>query len=262
MTASGALLSEILSITDVSATAILYVDLAEMQSVFKFQTDSADFTDLSATDVQYYVDSAHWPSLNPADAMMDDAASQNPILTADKNGALASNKMMVAHDFIRYLAKKLFNTPYGVDLFSNEVALLQNLRSVCGSGATGDAWFDVTEKVSGVSVSGSDARLEGTAGSKYLTNGVTDETNICREILLQIAGSAPSRLATLVNTYGVQSVPFDPEDSISFKLDIHAAAGQEGLTGVAPIPSRPYEIKLIMVSDITGKNTEEAADEQ
>ena len=44
------------------AAAVIEVALADMQAVFKYQTDSYDFTDASSDDVKYYVDSASWPS--------------------------------------------------------------------------------------------------------------------------------------------------------------------------------------------------------
>jgi len=37
------------------ATAVFYVKLSDMSSVFKFQTDATDLNDLSSSDVKYYV---------------------------------------------------------------------------------------------------------------------------------------------------------------------------------------------------------------
>ena len=67
--------------------------------------------------------------LNPVHAMMDDTASENPIATGDSNGTYVDNRMLVKHDFVRYLALKLFNTYQGVDLFSNENAMKEDLAA-------------------------------------------------------------------------------------------------------------------------------------
>ena len=234
---------------DVSAVAVFEVTLDSMKSVFKFQTDSADITDLNASDIKYYVHSAEFPEVNPANAMLD---------ATDSTGAIASsyanNKMLVAHDFVRYLASKLFNTYHGVDLFNNEVDLLKNLRSICGNGASGNTWFDIKAKLAKVGLSGTHANIAGTAGAKYMTNAEDTEENLCRVLFEQMVNSDISRFSDVVASDAPQSLPFAANDSISFKLNISAAENQEDLTGVDPIETRSYEIRLLIVE--TTANTE------
>lgn len=247
--------SSIPSLT-VDATAVFHVSLDDMKAVFKFETDSYDFTDLESTDIKYYVDSGAFPLLNPANAMMDAAESLGAIATAN----IDANKQMVAHDFVRYLAVKLFNTHHGVDLFNNEVNLLKNLREICSDAAEGNTWFDVKAKLAKVGLSGDHADITGTDGSKYMTNSNSTDENICRVLLEQMTNSAISRFSDIAASDAPQSLPFRVDDSISFKLTIHAADGQEELTGVAPLDPRSYEIKFVIV-DGTATNTEVAADE-
>jgi hypothetical protein len=52
-----------------------------------------------------------------------------------------------------------------------------------------------------------------------------------------------------------QSVPFDENDSINFKVTFNSTQTQHELTGVSIIPSRSYMIKLIMKENINGLNT-------
>ena len=61
-------------ITDVSATAVFYVSQTDMQNLFRFQTDSEDFNDISYVDIRYFTYMDHWnPNLvvNPMNAMLD-----------------------------------------------------------------------------------------------------------------------------------------------------------------------------------------------
>ena len=243
---------------DVSAVALFEVAVDTMKNVFKFQTDSNDFSDLASTDIKYYVHSASWPSLNPANGMMDATDSSGSIATSDYNGTYAQNKMLVAHDFLRYIALKLFNTHHGVDLFNNEIDLLKNLRSICGSTAAGNTWYDVAAAVGLVGVSGSHGDLAGVDGSKYMTNSNDTDANLCRVLLEQMTKNAITRFASIGNSDSPQSLPFEVNDSISFKLIIAAAPDQESLTGVAAIPSRSYEIRMKLVASASNTTVDAA----
>lgn len=255
MSVNGGMDAQSITALDVSAVAIFEVSLDDMKSVFKFQTDAVDLTDLSATDIKYYVDADAFPEVNSANAMMD---------ATDSSGAIASsyanNKMLVAHDFVRYLASKLFNTYHGVDLFNNEVDLLKNLRSICGSDVAGNTWFDIKSKLEKVGLSGTHANILGADGAKYMTIADTTQENLCRVLFEQMVNNASPRFADIsLGSDAPQSLPFSVNDSISFKLNIAPAAGQEELTGVSAIDTRSYEVRLLIVD--TPANTVVAADE-
>ena len=250
MDLSGSVQPESIPALDVSAVAVFHVSLSDMQSCFQYETDSNDITDQSASDIRYYTYPAYWPSLNPANAMLDASASgaNGAIANSNSSGVLASNKMLVAHDFVRYLAQKLFGTHYGVDLFNNEVNLLKDLRTICDASAVGHTWKDIVDKVTLVGINGTHQNIEGSAGEKYMTNSNSTTSNLCRELLQQLIGSALPRFSSVLPTDGSQPLPFEEDDSISFKLTIAPAAGQENLTNVAAFSARSYEIRLVMVS--------------
>ena len=259
--ASATIFSEPAVALDVSGVAIFEISLADMTDMFKYQTDSNDVIDLSATDIKYYVDKDKWPILNPANAMMDHASSTNPIAINGSNGSpLASNKQLVCHDYVRYLALKLFNTHFGVDLFQNELAILKDIRTNCSNASSGQTWFDVTEKVVDVGLQGSHGDIEGPDDvGKYMTNATTDNSNLCRVLMTQMLAAAPARFDELTDDGNPKSLPFQEDDSISFKLIIQAHPEQHLATGVEPIGDRSYEIKLILKE--TPANTEVAEDE-
>ena len=262
MDLSGSVQPESIPALDVSAVAIFQVSLDEMKSCFQYETDSNDITDANASDIRYYVNPTHWPSLNPVNAMLDASASgaSGAIATANNSGVLSSNKMLVAHDFVRYLAQKLFGTHYGVDLFNNEVNLLKDLRAICNDSSSGHTWYDIVSKITAVGTSGTNANIVGTAGSKYMTNADTTTSNLCRELLQQLIGSALPRFSSVLPTDGAQPLPFEENDSISFKLTIAPATGQENLTNVAAFSSRSYEIRLVMVSTTPSNTVVDAAE--
>jgi len=210
--------------------------------------------DGSNSDIKYYVYPSHWPVLNPANGMMNDASSLNPIATADGGSPFAANKMMVAHDFVRYLSLRLFNTPYATDLFNNEDVLLTDIRYLCDS-SSGHVWNTITNSVTSVGIAGTNANIHTDgSGNKYMNNTDTTNDNLCRELLLQLFGSAPDRFDMVSGNLAPQALPFVAGDSISFKLTVSPAAGQNNLTGVSAIESRSYEIRLIFVSG-TPSNT-------
>jgi len=242
MDLSGTLAGEAPAALDVSATAIYYVKTSDMLKVFKFQTDSFDVNDLSASDIKYYVfrDSSAWPTnlkINPAHAAMSDGAKLTTGVDASKN--------LVKHDFVRYLAESLFNTVHGVDLFSNEDALLENI-AFKGQGAR-TAIELALDNVNAVKASLGSADA---SGYYYTTNALTGNTNICRELMRQIANGAASRFAATVASPLHQSVPLVNGDTLNFKVTVAPAHLQHDLTNrPGPFANRVYKIKLILCAD-------------
>ena len=243
---SGELAGEAPVVLDVSCFAVYNVKLSDMLAVFKFQSDSFDVNNTDASDLQYYVYMNNWPAalkLNPVHA---GALSSNPILAT--GGSIVAEKNLVKHDFVRYLAEQLFNTPHGVDLFSNEDALLSDLVS---KGATARGAIDASLNA----VNQANA-AHGPAGHKYSTNALTGAANFSRELMRQIANAAPSRFASITNSTAIQSVPLLVDDTISFKVSISPAANQHGLTSrPTAFNTRVYQIKLVLKADVDATNT-------
>lgn len=240
MNTLGALDSSAVPELTADAEAVLQVNVAHMKNVFKYQTDSADVVDADASDLKYYVNTTDWPTtLNPANAKVDVAA----ITTA----GLSDSKLMVAHDFTRYLARELFGTHQGVDLFNNELALLNSLREICGAAAAGQTWFDIVAKLTAVNTASTSAEMVVDAAGNYTTNAFDSADNLCRALHRQMVAVAPERFNPIEGVDTPQSLPFLADDVISFKLIINPATDQHLLTGLEdPIVARSYKIKLVM----------------
>ena len=225
---------------DASCIAVYQVKLADMKNVFKFESDSFDVDNLPANDVKYYVYMNAWPadlSLNPANAH---SLTTAPVL--ENSADVLAKRNFVKHDFVRYLALRLFNTAYGVDLFSNETELLSDLVT---KGATAASNIITALKAVDQATAAS-----GTAPNKYSTNASTGTGNFSRELLLQLANTQAGRArlhAAVQDASGVLSIPLVADDTISFKVSINAAADQHTLTDrPSAIETRTYQIKLVL----------------
>ena len=241
---SGELAGEAPAAIDSSCVAIYKVKTSDMMNVFKYEADSFDVNDTDASDIKYYVYMNAWPAtlkLNPVHAH----TLETPLLPTA--GDVVDEKNLVKHDFVRYLAKSLFNTPHGVDLFSNEDALLTDLVQ---KGAVArlaiDASLNAVDQASAAS---------GTAPHKYSTNALTSAANFSRVLLRQVANSAPARFNGTADRSGIHSIPFVNGDSISFKVSIAPASLQHNLTGrPAAFDTRVYKIQLDLVADESATN--------
>lgn len=256
MSVSGDILKAQPIVPTTDAVAEFYVKTLDLQNLFMFQTDSDDVdTITNTTDTKYFVRQSQLPAalvLNPCHAWV----STNAIATADRLGVIADNRELVKHDFIRHIAKSLFNTHLGVDLFTNEDLVKYDLAYK----GHNEAWKNgVLASISGVSdVSLNTTTHAGNYGTDasyglYLTNDASGSNNLCRELLRQIGYVAPNRLATLGSTpsivvdgsNGYYKMPFLDGDSISFVLTINAAPNQHLVVnkGTA-VPARTYRIRL------------------
>ena len=244
--------------------AVFYVKLSDMRTVFQFQrgtgtgtgTSTGDQVFDASSDIRYYVFRKYWPTalnLNPSHAMLDRDESSGMLTPGAGATAFSADKSLVKHDFIRYIALNLFNTIHGVDLFRNEEDIRENL-----------AYYGEVARVGIMSVldtvgtmSANIAMEVDGSGNRYSTNEDMTMTNISRELLRQIAVSAPGRLVAIDEAEGgdvgvIQSVPLSENDTLNFKVVMEASPGQHALTNVAAIPARTYNIKLIMKSSAGG----------
>lgn len=241
---------------DVSAIAVFYMSKTDIQNIFKVRTDSSDITDISYDDLMHFVHMDKWPyniTLNPVNAMMDKSQSTNAIYLVNE-----PNKMMVKHDFIRYLAEKLFNTHQGVDLINNETELVTNLTTI-GNDAFQNDISSVLWKYS----TNSDTPLEtgyvldSVTGLKATTNDNTTDANICWILLNRLLESVPERfndIGSVVDSSGVFPLPIQEGDTLNFTFIINPATNQHILTNVSEIPARKYQIKIV-IDDGSGLNT-------
>ena len=244
-----------ISLEATDATAVFYVRLSDINNIFMYQSDASEITNVSADDIKYYVFHRKWPTelkLNPSHAMMNKTESVGMLGVGE---GFSGDRSLAKHDFLRYIAYRLFNTIHGVDLFQNETELQEN------SVFLGETVRNNIETIiSGISTTSASQNMAYDAsGNKYLTNDASGNTNLCRELMRHIAAVAPSRFyGNIPNHAGLKNVPFMENDTIQYKLVIQAAATQNLLTGVSVIPSRSYTIKLVIkntVNNVTNMNT-------
>jgi len=252
---------------DVSAVCDLYVDIELVRRAFQFQTDSSNIINSEDEDIKYFIDrDSFWNydsdysfAINPADSQIN--TFETSLLEPIMDSSSEPTKNMVCHDFVRFLSKKLFNTPYGVDLFDNESELLDDIRHkstlvwsnidkeltkydvknrqfLTSYVALDGTYYDVQENSSGE---------YGPDSWKYYLNDDTE--NVSKKLLDQISTQNPARLQNIQDTTDIQPIPFLAGDTISLKLTISPANGQHNLTGVVPIGSRTFRIRYNLVND-------------
>jgi len=246
----------------IDADAVFYVKLSDMLSVFKFRTPTVYDTSMNlnqaifdpSSNIRYYVFRKCWPTslkINPSHAMLDRSESSG-MLVGGGGGSFASEKSLVKHDFIRYIALRLFNTIHGVDFLTNENELLENITYYGESARVG-----IMAVLDTIGTQSADITMEVDAsGNRYLTNATTSVTNISRELLRQISLNVPDRLTALEdNGEGgvIMSVPLVENDTLNIKLILEPSPGQHTLTNrEGAIPPRAYNIKLIITGESSG----------
>ena len=221
--ASYALLTGILTQAfDGSANVDVNIPLTHAKNIFQFQTDSVDINNTNAQDIKYkVVYDITDPSFN-IQFNLDTSAN----VTSNRIHSGASNNN-VTYDYVRYLASKLFNTHLGVDLFSNETELREDLRDK----------FSAAFNTNMISLR---------------DQGVTDAdgNSPSKSILLQVISNQPARLSD-ITSLAIESdwykSPLIAGDILYFRLTINAATNQNTLTSVPSIGPRVYLIKATLV---------------
>ena len=153
------------------------------------------------------------------------------------------------HDFVRYLAVKLFNTHHGVDLFSNEVDLLSNIVT---NGKLVNGYIrDILDVVDVNKTGGS--LLSGNAPLRFQTNAQEGNSNFSRILMRQMMHTAEGKArfsaiaAAPADANAIRSIPFAAGDSVSFVLTVNPNTDQQKLTAptsTTQIPGRTYQIKM------------------
>jgi hypothetical protein len=234
---------------------VLYVSLSELKNTFQFCTDSAKNVDLSDNFMRYYVFPDNWIQLT--DQSMNILNSQvvtNAVATATSTNQLyAPNKMLIKYDFMRYISKSLFSTPYGAGLFKNETELIEDLNRI--GGISSGILRDISNSLwkCGANSNGDISYLQDVSGVYYSNNSNTSIDNICRVLVKTIYENDPSRFISTANEvtaenqqYYRQSIPFIDGDVINFTIILHPEINQHNLTGVQPIAVKSYNVSLIV----------------
>lgn len=244
-----------------------------LKNVFYFQTDAQiaeqglDLSGVEIDDTKFYVDTSKWATMatdiNPSHRIDnldrtdggDGKAKDLGVFVADED---------IARNFLRSIATDMFGTHLGVDLFTNETSVRQNIEdSLKAKG------LEIVSVMAEVGVSGDDSDLKGDAGYKYLPEDVTGTKNVSRELFTQLMAAQPTRFgagesglrayrhATLNVPYnadpatpgylgtGYYSIPFVSNDTISYKVTINPAVDQDSNVNVGgTAKARSYRIRL------------------
>ena len=194
--------------------AEIEVSLSTFLKTFKFQMDSFDINNCKKNDIKYFVFKDHYfndPNLriNPADAHV----KFTDLFQTDEDKTIVKypidykeNKKFVCHDFVRYLALKLFGTTHGVDLFDNETELLDDVRKQCFISQSDASLSTMANIKNLMEISDGNNELLDISYSSPCTdynviygmsNNVTSTDNICKMLLDQIIGTDITRMAHL-----------------------------------------------------------------
>ena len=214
------------------------------KQIFQIQINDFNLNDAQTNDVKYIINATSLDYLYHTTCEIQ--LGENAIVTNDT--AIGQNtltnspylKQCINHDYVRYLAKSLFNTSYATSLFLNRIKLIESVGS-----AVNNAWFDMYKIMQSISDKGTHSSLSGSNGFKYLTDNETNTYNICREIYLQIISQKPERFKLLQNTTLSQCIPILAGDTICIRITINPSLTQP-IFGGNPIPPRKYLIKFIL----------------
>ncbi len=224
--------------SDATITLNTGVAASVLQNTFFFRTDTAITTDASF--VYYYVDTTQWSNKNTTLSARNGIVTNNSYVTGDTGGK----------DFLRDLARQLFGTYLGADLFTNEDMVVADINSKFDTVATNiESLLLTIDKASGTFGGIS----TDSSGNKYLKDDVST-SNISRELLNQLMTVAPARFVDIKTNYGTMfdgfyKMPILAGDSISFKVTISPAVNQMVAvpTASAALTNRIYTVILNVI---------------
>jgi hypothetical protein len=215
------------------------VPASVLQNTFYYRTDNPITTDASF--VYYYVDVTKWPNAS------SDLSPRNGIVVT--HGYVANDT--VGKDFLRDLARQLFGTYLGADLFTNEDSVVANINAGCDQVAD-----KIVTLLTGIDKTGGAINVNGlstdSSGNKYLRDDYSTG-NISRELLNQLITVAPGRFMNINTNYkynavedGFYKMPIIAGDTVSFKITISPASGQivSVPTSQAILIPRTYKVVL------------------
>lgn len=220
------------------ASAVFYVSLSEFRNIFQFQTTeiSNNYLDINvlfdlSSNIQYYVNSSLFQTINPAHAMMDASESEGIVFTSQN---YYSN--LLKHDYVYYIGKQLTGHTSGVALFTNVEQLKNDIEEL--------GWQFKNSFIQKL------INADNSGNGLTNTSLINDNNNFSKRLLQQIYYSDPNRLSTsdefyddkITDTSGVQAVPLYHGDSINLFWSIK--------NNDPRVSDRNYRIRLQLVYDI------------
>ena len=237
------------------AVAEIAVSAKDLRKVFRFKTRRLlDFVNegQEKVAVEYHVFSSRWPrNLNLAQARV----VENAVVHRTQHGSCFPNaEMTLAHDYLRHVAKHVFNTPYGVQLFQNQRSVLGEIERICRSANVFKHVLDAIDSRTGAYYDDLPAPQP-----RFLTPRDQSSMNVGLALMRQILALQPNRLLEMPDKHCSSEggdddevshpIPLRPNDSLALTITLHAAKGQNDIflcRRVDPIPPRTYCVRLIL----------------
>ena len=251
--------------TDVSATAVVFVDLSYLKHAFHFTSDAVDITDadsadhafdLSANGFAYLFNSTNYSLIGNAQVQHDTTAygGLNSVATAytsAQNGSsYAAASRGIKYDVVRDIAQQLFNTYHGADLFTNESAMRNSahdkINDLVAAGTTTHANAGaIVKAIYDCSRNAYAADISKNIGSEILrqmlavsSSGITLEADISGSNNSYPGGSGVTDVSYFF-------MPFQEDDSIQFKLNVSGGPGVRQLIGGVGTTHRRYDVRIV-----------------
>ena len=241
------------SFTDApDANAYIHVTLARMKEVFKMKS-----YDSTGEYVRYYIDKPKFLQyIDLSNAVMEtDVESLYSAGTQDISLNSGSNQF--AHDFLRYIAMKIFGSSNGVGLFTNNKEVIDDITN--NFVLNYDTVLSAVDSSSANSLGQKTNRgLTVTVGSDsdgfYVdsSGGNQNALNIGWTLFQNLVSSQLSRASDFLATSTpnvIREFPFVVGDTISVYVTIHANPQQKSVTTLAnsAIDSRTYRVRIKVV---------------
>lgn len=246
---------------DCSVNATFDLQLSAVQDLFRFHTDATDINDDVVNDIRYRVNYTNVTDLDNEDVLTADWLSGVALEAGGDSIYEAQSTIAnqtVPFEFVRYLAKKLFNTHLGVDLFSNEADLRNDLHRA-GKVALNTHLTALNDLTStDADTPENSAYLTSTEAAALPEDPFGGHPHPSYAILQQILNQKRERLdqglsSLLISgteTYPEFKMPFIEDDNIFFKLTIRSAEGQnEVVEGTGKPDDRTYKIRIHIVAN-------------
>ena len=243
--------------------AVLRVSLRQMRDVFTFATPRLSAPGVllggSNSKTQFRVDMRRWP----ADLVLSRAlVVENAVCFRDQLGRhFANAEMSIAHDFLRHVARHLFNIPHGMRLFRNADQVLRSIHAVCDSQHTfhrllGTAAADTTASTTTTAneTDNNDASSSKINEDEEEEDSSSSTINIqeraAAALLTQMAMQDPQRFERMPDKKTFHRMPFERNDAICVSLTIRPSRRQHEVLALplagGPVPPKTYFIKLVL----------------
>lgn len=255
-------------VSDVNAS--FDVSLNVIKNLFLYQSDAIDINDLVNEDVKYKL---NFGASGTEASNFDNFIQNTNCVGSDVNDAVYLNntanalKQTVSDDYLRFLAFRLFRTAMGVDLFSNEEDVKNNLNA--------DAKQLLIDRMTAISELNEGGFLDATACENIVMDSAIGQ-HPTYAIFNQLMVNTPERFNEMAdNLWNVETasftdaslsdvelpvymVPVRTGDKIMFELRILAHPDQADVVTTTNLTSA--EVNFTTINEVTPANGDEIAD--